>query len=121
MKSWVAAERGTMIEAKDLVSQITSCGYNPDVITYNSLISGYSNVGNVQKCLSLYENMKKLGIKPTLDTYHPLISACSEEDMLLADYLFYDMLGMGLSPDQVGEMIDRGIVMFRNHLLCIVR
>ncbi|KAF3955075.1 hypothetical protein CMV_019672 [Castanea mollissima] len=90
-----------MIEAEDLVSQITSCGYNPDVITYNSLISGYSNVVNVQKCLSLYENLKKLSIKPTLNTYHPLISACSEEDMLLADYLFYEMLGMGFSPDGV--------------------
>ena len=68
---------------ENMVSQITSGGYNPDVITYNFLISGYSKIGNVKKCLSLYENMKNLGIKPTLNMYHPLISACGEEDMVL--------------------------------------
>ncbi|GMY27099.1 hypothetical protein FCV25MIE_22341, partial [Fagus crenata] len=51
---------GRVIEDENMVSQITSGGYNPDVITYNFLISGYSKIGNVKKCLSLYENMKNL-------------------------------------------------------------
>uniref|UniRef100_A0A2N9HKW2 Pentacotripeptide-repeat region of PRORP domain-containing protein n=1 Tax=Fagus sylvatica TaxID=28930 RepID=A0A2N9HKW2_FAGSY len=52
---------GRVIKDENMVSQITSGGYNPNVITYNFLISGYSKIGNVKKCLSLYENMKNLG------------------------------------------------------------
>lgn len=87
------------MEAEDMLPQITSSGLNPDVITYNSLISGYSSLGSSQKCLELYENMKKLGIKPSLRTYHPLLSGCIREGIVAVEKLFNEMLQINLVPD----------------------
>ncbi|KAL4593731.1 hypothetical protein ACB092_M016000 [Castanea dentata] len=69
--------------------------------------------------------MRKLGIKPTLNTYHPLIRACSEKDIVLVENLFDEMLQMGLSPDRVVynaliySYAKHGDI--QRHLLCIVR
>ncbi|KAJ0007721.1 hypothetical protein Pint_30590 [Pistacia integerrima] len=43
--------------------------------------------------------MKKLGIKPTLKTYHPLISGCSKEGTVAVEKLLSQMLQTNLAPD----------------------
>jgi pentatricopeptide repeat protein len=50
----------------------------------------------VQRCIALYEEMKRSGIKPTLKTYHLLISLCTKEGIELTERLFGEM---SLKPD----------------------
>ncbi|XP_043816372.1 pentatricopeptide repeat-containing protein At5g12100, mitochondrial-like [Manihot esculenta] len=45
--------------------------------------------------------MKKLGIKPTINTFHPLISGCSRQGIELVETLFTEMLRFNLAPDRV--------------------
>ncbi|KAB2607704.1 pentatricopeptide repeat-containing protein [Pyrus ussuriensis x Pyrus communis] len=93
-----------------LIGGCCTSGYSPNVISYNSLISGYSDAGNTQKCLELFETIKSLGMKPTLYTYHPLIT----------EKLYSEMLQMGLVPDRVvynalihGYMVNQNVYVDR--------
>ncbi|EYU43708.1 hypothetical protein MIMGU_mgv11b020424mg, partial [Erythranthe guttata] len=61
----------------------------------------FSRLGNVEKCVELYEKMKASGIKPTLNTYHPLISAFKKEKIDLVEKILEDMSRLNLTPDRV--------------------
>ncbi|KAL7096783.1 hypothetical protein ACP275_10G101300 [Erythranthe tilingii] len=45
--------------------------------------------------------MKASGIKPTLNTYHPLISACKKDKIDLVEKILEDMSRLNLTPDRV--------------------
>ncbi|GAB2300668.1 hypothetical protein Dimus_034702 [Dionaea muscipula] len=92
---------GRLQEAEDLAVEITSRGLNHDVITYNSLIQGYIGLSNVSKSLELYETMKNKGIKPTLRTYHPLISGCCKMGLPMVEKIYGDMMCFNVAPDRV--------------------
>ncbi|KAG6437281.1 hypothetical protein SASPL_102194 [Salvia splendens] len=90
---------GKTPEAEELAFTIANNGLSliPDVITFNSLISGFSDAGNADKCLKLFERMKESGLKPTLRTYYPLISVLKKEGLDLVE----KMSQLELAPDQV--------------------
>ncbi|XP_050535202.1 pentatricopeptide repeat-containing protein 1, mitochondrial isoform X2 [Daktulosphaira vitifoliae] len=49
----------------------------PDYYAFNLLISSCGRVGYVQKAFSLFNQMKKIGVKTTPATYTSLFNACS--------------------------------------------
>ncbi|XP_046753547.1 pentatricopeptide repeat-containing protein 1, mitochondrial [Diprion similis] len=49
----------------------------PTNYMYNLLIRAFAMRGNVKKCFSLYNNMKKQTLKPTLATYVSLLNSCA--------------------------------------------
>ncbi|XP_047333930.1 pentatricopeptide repeat-containing protein At5g12100, mitochondrial-like [Impatiens glandulifera] len=90
-------KKGRMEEAEAMASRVLEL----NVITYNILISGYSMEGNKQKCLELYDTMKKSDIKPTIKTFHSLIRLCRKEGPVLLDTMIQEMLKMDLVLDRI--------------------
>jgi pentatricopeptide repeat protein len=52
-----------------LMDQMKSVGINPKLITYNTLIYGFCNVGNFDKASCLFDQLKSIDQSPTLVTY----------------------------------------------------
>jgi len=47
-----------------------------DVITYNTLLKGYSQAGEIDKCFALQNQMKTMGIRPSDVTFGILLNSC---------------------------------------------
>ncbi|XP_027088819.1 pentatricopeptide repeat-containing protein At4g13650-like [Coffea arabica] len=48
-----------------------------DVISWNSLLSGYSHHGYAEEAIRMFEEMMTTGVKPNLTTFLIVLSACS--------------------------------------------
>ena len=57
-----------------LMDQMESIGINPKLITYNTLIYGFCNVGKFDKASCLFDQLKSIDQSPTLVTYIVLFS-----------------------------------------------
>lgn len=53
-----------------------------DVVTWNCMIAGYGSYGNCIQALSLFDEMKKCGIKPDDVTLLSLISSCNHAGLV---------------------------------------
>jgi pentatricopeptide repeat protein len=71
---------------------------NKDVVSWNSLISGFLNRGFIDKCLSAFFTMKfEIGIKPNEVTLLSIVSACSDMGALdVGKYIHGYALKMGM-------------------------
>ncbi|XP_057779800.1 pentatricopeptide repeat-containing protein At5g12100, mitochondrial-like [Salvia miltiorrhiza] len=103
----------TNVAYKSIGNALLECllKLSPDVITFNSLISGFSNAGNADKCLELFEKMKALGLKPTFNTYHPLISMFNKDILDLVEKLVVEMSNIELSlhKEELMGLADDGL------------
>lgn len=61
--------------AREVFEQIPKKDVN--VITWNTMIAGYSSIGNSQSCIELFKKMNMEGIEPSLTTLSSIIMACS--------------------------------------------
>ncbi|KAF4675325.1 hypothetical protein FOL47_007943 [Perkinsus chesapeaki] len=63
-----------------------------DVVTFNTVMKGYSRQGNVAKCDELMQVLKDKEIQPTVVTYGILLDCCiNGDDMKRAQKVFEDM------------------------------
>ncbi|XP_071731252.1 putative pentatricopeptide repeat-containing protein At2g01510 [Rutidosis leptorrhynchoides] len=69
-----------------------------DSVTFNAMITGYSNVGSNNKAINLFIEMKRLGIMPSEFTFAAVICAC-----------------MGLNDVHLGQQI-HGLVIKSNFI-----
>jgi pentatricopeptide repeat protein len=78
-------------------------GVDPDVITYNALISACEKAGEVETALTTFNDMRAAGIIPNLITYNALISACEKAgEVETALKIFEDnMQAAGIIPDVI--------------------
>ena len=53
----------------NLMDQMKSVGINPKLITYNTLIYGFCNVGKFDRASCLFDQLKSIDQSPTLLTY----------------------------------------------------
>ncbi|BAB08912.1 unnamed protein product [Arabidopsis thaliana] len=75
-------------------------GVLPDVITYNTLIKGYTRFIGIDEAYAVTRRMREAGIEPDVTTYNSLISGAAKNLMLnRVLQLFDEMLHSGLSPD----------------------
>nr|XP_009772729.1 PREDICTED: pentatricopeptide repeat-containing protein At2g13420, mitochondrial-like [Nicotiana sylvestris] len=88
--------------AKSLFTQIKDIGIDPDIITYNSLIDGIGEHGELDDMVYLYEEMKKVGCFPDVITYNTLINYFFQSGrMVLAFKNLHEMKKSGLNPNVV--------------------
>ncbi|KAK6272563.1 hypothetical protein POUND7_009646 [Theobroma cacao] len=69
---------GCIEMAREVFEQIPEKG----VVTWNSMIAGYSSVGNSQSCMELFKRMNMEGIKPSLTSLSSILMACSRSAQL---------------------------------------
>ena len=50
-------------------------GIQPEVRTYNTIITAYNKAGQPEAALRIYQQMGAAGVKPSATTYTALISA----------------------------------------------
>ncbi|EEF37179.1 pentatricopeptide repeat-containing protein At2g37320 [Ricinus communis] len=50
--------------------------YSKDIVSWNSMISGYAQHGLAMQAIDLFEKMTKLGVKPDSITFLGVLSAC---------------------------------------------
>ncbi|XP_043690941.1 pentatricopeptide repeat-containing protein At5g27110 [Telopea speciosissima] len=69
---------GCLEMAREVFEQIP----NKSVVSWNSMIAGYSLNGNSYACLELFKRMGEEGVKPTSTTLSSLLIACSRSSQL---------------------------------------
>ncbi|KAG0456400.1 hypothetical protein HPP92_024188 [Vanilla planifolia] len=76
-------------------------GFDPDVVTYNTLINGYCRKGRVEEALRLFKVMFRRGVEPDLVSYKILMKGlCKEGRVWEAQQLFDKMRQRGLAADE---------------------
>ncbi|XP_010495770.1 PREDICTED: pentatricopeptide repeat-containing protein At5g46680 [Camelina sativa] len=87
-------------KAESLLVDGIRLGVLPNVITYNTLIKGYSRFVGIDEAYAVTRRMREAGIEPDVATYNSLISGAAKQLMLnRVLQLFDEMLHSGLSPD----------------------
>ncbi|XP_042479627.1 pentatricopeptide repeat-containing protein At5g40400 isoform X2 [Macadamia integrifolia] len=75
-------------------------GFDPDVVTYNTLIDSYCRKGRLDDAFYLYKIMYRRGVPPDLVSYTTLMKGlCKQGKVRDAHQLFHRMVHRGLSPD----------------------
>ncbi|XP_010444602.1 PREDICTED: putative pentatricopeptide repeat-containing protein At5g65820 isoform X2 [Camelina sativa] len=73
-------EEGKMMEAKHVLVQMKEAGFEPDVVDYTNLLSGYANAGKVADAYDLLIDMRRRGFEPNVNCYTVLIQALCKVD-----------------------------------------
>ncbi|KAG6520104.1 hypothetical protein ZIOFF_017136 [Zingiber officinale] len=86
--------------AVEFLDEMESEGFDPDVVTYNTLMDGYCRKGMLSDAFYLYRVMQPRGVEPDLISYTILTNGlCGEGDVFKARQLFDEMLHRGICPD----------------------
>ncbi|XP_071702670.1 uncharacterized protein [Rutidosis leptorrhynchoides] len=82
-------------------NQMSKFGCSPDSVTYNTLLNGYSRVGNVDKAHELLKEVCMVdGFSPDVVTFTSVISGyCKLGKMEDAVVLFDKMIDLGIRPN----------------------
>ncbi|KAJ4913602.1 hypothetical protein Rs2_08223 [Raphanus sativus] len=68
------SQQGKMEQAESvLISMEASAGFAPNIIAYNTLITGYGKVSKMEAAQSLFHRFYDLGLKPDETTYRSMI------------------------------------------------
>ncbi|XP_050227991.1 pentatricopeptide repeat-containing protein At2g37320 [Mercurialis annua] len=71
-----------------------------DVVSWNSMISGYAQHGLAMQAIELFERMKNLGVKPDSITFLGVLSACRHAGFVEGGRSYFNsMIGYGLRPE----------------------
>ncbi|KAG6494035.1 pentatricopeptide repeat-containing protein At2g13600-like [Zingiber officinale] len=81
----------------------------PDMISWNALLTGYSQNGHGDKVLDIYEKMQKSEVAPNHVTFINLLSACSHLGMIEKGLEFFKRMEK-----------DHNVKPTREHYTCIV-
>eukprot|EP00638_Chattonella_subsalsa_P000339 CAMPEP_0117756924 /NCGR_PEP_ID=MMETSP0947-20121206/14398_1 /TAXON_ID=44440 /ORGANISM="Chattonella subsalsa, Strain CCMP2191" /LENGTH=939 /DNA_ID=CAMNT_0005576665 /DNA_START=451 /DNA_END=3270 /DNA_ORIENTATION=+ len=93
---------GEMVMAEKLVKELVKAGFEPDSITFQSLIFGYSRESKWELALAAMSRMQELSIVPKWPSYNEAIRATENlGDWKQALFFLNDMKENGLSPDVV--------------------
>lgn len=86
--------------AWDALEALHAEGQTVDITSVNVVIQASVALGDLQRAFGTYQTCAELGIKPTLDTYHFLLSGCiAARHRELGDRLIADMKEAKIKPD----------------------
>ncbi|KAI3875843.1 hypothetical protein MKX03_023766 [Papaver bracteatum] len=71
---------------------LSALSEEPDVVSWNSLISGYSQNGYGEEAVELFEKMRGTGIKSNHTTFLSVLSACSHVGFLEKGVQYFDLM-----------------------------
>ncbi|CAN6459216.1 unnamed protein product [Victoria cruziana] len=80
-----------------------------DIVSWNSLVSGYSKQGRGNEALASFEKMRKSGVTPDSITFVSSLSACRHAGLLHEGLMLFEMM-----------IFHYGVEPQTEHLLCIV-
>lgn len=89
-----------------------------DLVSMNTMVSGYVQLGFVKEALDLVEKMRLVGVKPNVVTWNTLIAGFSQaNDEVMVAELFQFMEDAGVKPDVVSwtSIISGFVQNFRNN------
>ncbi|CAN6544215.1 unnamed protein product [Malus baccata var. baccata] len=85
-----------------LFNKMLEIGLVSTIVTYNTLIDGYCNKGDLDKAFGYRDEMVKKGVLPTVSTYNLLIHALlMEGKMVEVDDMVKEMKDKGMDPDAI--------------------
>ena len=105
-----------------LVDMYAKCGYlrdaqkilesmpHRDVMSYNALISAYTQHGHCKAAIECFNGLRERGLKPNADTYANILAACNHSGALLEARYFLksmrDEEGIVLGIEHINSIID---------------
>ncbi|GJM85027.1 hypothetical protein PR202_ga00755 [Eleusine coracana subsp. coracana] len=75
---------GKMDEATRVLDSLLLIGLEPDIVTYNTLLSGYCKTGRIDNELSIFWEMSLKGVKPTTVTYSVILDGLFQAGRIVA-------------------------------------
>ena len=86
--------------AWDALEALHADGQTIDITAMNVVIQASVALGDLQRAFGTYQMCAELGVKPTLDTYHFLLSGCiAARNRELGDRLVTELKGSQIKPD----------------------
>ena len=96
----IRASTDAIDAAWDALEALHSEGQTVDITAVNVVIQASIALGDLQRAFGTYQMCVELGVKPTLDTYHFLLSGCiSAQHRELGDRLIAEMKEAKIKPD----------------------
>jgi pentatricopeptide repeat domain-containing protein 1 len=87
-------------EWKKLITNGKSSSLHPNQISFNIMINAFASANRLSDVLEKFEEMKKLNIKPNLQTYTPILSLVAKRgDFQSINKLCEDMQDEGIEAD----------------------
>ncbi|KAJ7560407.1 hypothetical protein O6H91_04G128300 [Diphasiastrum complanatum] len=99
------AKCGCMKDASQVFNHI----HERNVVSWNAMITGYAQHGFGKEALTLFEQMKREGIKPDDVTYVSILSACSHSGLVDKGLHIFDYMCK-----------DQGLIPTMDHCACMV-
>lgn len=113
-------------KGSEVIDDMRSQGFEPNIVTYNTLMSIYIEVGKTKEIFNLFSQIEASDLSPSLATYRVILSAYKEmEDAYGALELFiklrekYQMGQMQLQRDSFEEDLERAFVKIENSMVRI--
>ncbi|XP_020580722.1 pentatricopeptide repeat-containing protein At1g11290, chloroplastic-like [Phalaenopsis equestris] len=100
------AKCGDINDSKEIFFSMDS----PDLISWNSLLSGCAEHGYGEEAIEMFEEMRRIGVKPDGTTYLSVLSACSHVGLVKKGMEFFHLM---LEADSM-------IVAGMEHYACVV-
>ncbi|KAL9237477.1 hypothetical protein vseg_012020 [Gypsophila vaccaria] len=106
--------------ANALISMYSKCGnvgdalcvfevmHAKDIVSWNSMIAGYALHGLAWKAIDLFEQMKKLRVKPDDISFLGILSSCRHVGLVREGYTYFN------------SMVEYGVAPNLGHYSCIV-
>ncbi|KAI9207440.1 uncharacterized protein BJ171DRAFT_275676 [Polychytrium aggregatum] len=90
---------GNMRMALEIASQMEADGVMPNIVTYNTLIQGYCDFGDIPAAHRLLQKFPE-SLKPSVTTYNILLHANAKRHHFdTVNSLYSEMLDRGIQPD----------------------
>ncbi|GMH26905.1 hypothetical protein Nepgr_028748 [Nepenthes gracilis] len=72
----------------------------PDVVSYNTVIKAFSEMGSLDSAISMFDEMEKNGLRPDLITFNTLLDALNGNDRFSdGEKIWTKMRSYNVSPD----------------------
>lgn len=92
--------------AEKFFRRLKQDGFEPNIVTYGTLIKGYAKANNLEKMMEIYEKMRVGGIKANQTVFTTIMDAYGKnKDFDSAVVWYKEMESCGVSPDQKAKNI----------------
>eukprot|EP00210_Caulerpa_lentillifera_P003374 g3218.t1 len=81
-----------LIDAQEVFDQMIGGGPKPNIVTYTTLMKGYSEANNTHKVFELFKDLEKMDLIPTIKTFSTVINACANNAEVLRARMLLDKM-----------------------------
>ncbi|KAF9588537.1 hypothetical protein IFM89_013031 [Coptis chinensis] len=85
--------------------EMKNCGFEPDRDTFNTLISAYGRCGSGIVALKMYDEIIRVGFRPSVTTYNSLRMSLDHEVIGEQPGVILDMKSKGFKPNETSTSL----------------